>query len=104
MNNRPYKKLFIPRWLLLCSIFFPPLFVVLAVLSQVKLPYTLEDLKNIGKTKPQEKKTAAPAEKAELAPDAAEETETVPASEENNASAQAASEAPAAAEEEGESV
>ncbi|MBQ3901552.1 MAG: 5-bromo-4-chloroindolyl phosphate hydrolysis family protein [Clostridia bacterium] len=49
MNNRPYKKLFIPRWLLLCSIFFPPLFVVLAVLSQVKLPYTLEDLKNIGK-------------------------------------------------------
>ena len=49
LNNRPYKKLFIPRWLLLCSIAFPPLFVVLAVLSQVKVPYTLDDLKNIGR-------------------------------------------------------
>ena len=49
MNNRPYKKLFIPKWLLLCSIVFPPLFVVLAVLSQVKVPYTLDDLKNIGR-------------------------------------------------------
>lgn len=49
MNNRPYKKLFIPKWLLLCSIAFPPLFVVLAVLSQVKVPYTLDDLKNIGR-------------------------------------------------------
>ncbi len=49
MNNRPYKKLFIPKWLLLCSIVFPPLFVVLAVLSQVRVPYSLEDLKNIGR-------------------------------------------------------
>ena len=36
-----------------------------------------KDLKSIGKTKPQEKKTADPAEKADPAPDAAEKTEAL---------------------------
>ena len=46
-----------------------------------------KDLKSIGKTKPQEKKTADPAEKADPAPDAAEKTEAASVSKETNESA-----------------
>ena len=63
-----------------------------------------KDLKSIGKTKPQEKKPAAPAEKADPAPDAAEKTEAASVSKETNESAEAAAEVQPAAEEEGESV
>ena len=63
-----------------------------------------KDLKSIGKTKPQEKKTADPAEKADPAPDAAEKTEAASVSKETNESAEAAAEVQPAAEEEGESV
>ena len=63
-----------------------------------------KDLKSIGKTKPQEKKAAAPAEETVPAPDAAEKTEAASVSEETKESAEAAAEVQPAAEEEGESV
>ena len=63
-----------------------------------------KDLKNIGKSKPQEKEAAAPAGKTEPAPDTAETAEAAPVSEETNTSTETADEAQPAAEEEGESV
>ena len=59
-----------------------------------------KDLKNIGKPKPQEKKSSASEEKTEPAPDAA----AAPVSEKTKESVQDADEAQSAAAEEGESV